>query len=310
MCIAAALGMRARSPAPFAGVLLATDFSPAAEHALARTARLPLGRRARIVLLSVTDGGIPRARRAEVEARVRERLDEAAERLRGLVRAAGGRGVVVEAHRCTGQPYVEIIRRARRERVDLVVLGRHGARPLQRLFVGSTAERVVRLGDTPVLVVSRPSPARYARPLAAVDLSEGSRRVIDLARRLTGDQARQLLLCHAFEVPFKGLISYGTGDAERLSRAARREALAACRALCDTLGGSELACRAVVVEGDPRVVVQRVAEKRRADLVVVGTHGRSGLAHVLLGSVAEWTLRHVGCDVAVARPARLSFARP
>jgi nucleotide-binding universal stress UspA family protein len=49
---------------------------------------------------------------------------------------------------------------------------------------------------------------------------------------------------------------------------------------------------------------------RRADLIAVGTHGRSGIAHALIGSVAEWVIQTAACDVLVARPARVSFELP
>ena len=54
-------------------------------------------------------------------------------------------------------------------------------------------------------------------------------------------------------------------------------------------------------EGDARQVILDVAAERAADLVALGTHGRSGVAHVLLGSVAEAVIRAAGCDVLVAR---------
>lgn len=301
--------MAGRTPTPLSEVLLATDFSPPASHALARVARLPLAKRARIRLLFVLDARIPRRDRREAETRARERLDAAGGRLRALLRESGDGPATVETELCAGKPYVEIIRRARRDAADLVVLGRHGERPLHDLFIGSTAERVARMGDAPILVVARPAARPYTRPLVALDLLDTSRRVLDLARRLTAGKERQLLVCHAFEVPFKGLVAYGVDDARRLSREARREALAACRSVCASIGEG-VACKPVVVEGDARLVVHAEAERRRADLIVVGTHGRSGLSHVLIGSVAEWILRHASCDVAIARPARFSFARP
>lgn len=62
--------------------------------------------------------------------------------------------------------------------------------------------------------------------------------------------------------------------------------------------------------GDARSVILSEAARIRADLVVLGTHGRSGLAHMLLGSVAEWILVNARTDVLVARPVRFTFEVP
>ena len=66
----------------------------------------------------------------------------------------------------------------------------------------------------------------------------------------------------------------------------------------------------VVGRGDPRGIVFHEAVQRGSDLIAVGTHGRSGLSHVLLGSVAEWLIRNAQCDILVARPHRFSFELP
>ena len=66
----------------------------------------------------------------------------------------------------------------------------------------------------------------------------------------------------------------------------------------------------VIVRGDPRTALLAETVRRRADLVAVGTHGRSGIAHALIGSVAEWVIQTAACDVLVARPARVSFELP
>lgn len=57
-----------------------------------------------------------------------------------------------------------------------------------------------------------------------------------------------------------------------------------------------------VVRGDPRLKILNEANRRQADLLAVGTHGRSGLSHAMLGSVAEWVIRPAECDVLVAQP--------
>jgi len=81
----------------------------------------------------------------------------------------------VRVHVATGKQFVEIIRRAREEGAELVVLGAHGEHFFKDLLLGTTAEKVVRKGDRLVLVVKRPARGAYRRVLAAVDFSENSR---------------------------------------------------------------------------------------------------------------------------------------
>jgi hypothetical protein len=71
-----------------------------------------------------------------------------------------------------GTPFVEIIRRAREEAANLILVGAHGAQFIKDLLFGTTAEKVVRKGDRPVLVVKRPTRGPYRRVLAATDFSD------------------------------------------------------------------------------------------------------------------------------------------
>jgi nucleotide-binding universal stress UspA family protein len=65
-----------------------------------------------------------------------------------------------------------------------------------------------------------------------------------------------------------------------------------------------------VRQGDPRSVVLAAAARLEADVLAVGTHGRAGIAHALVGSVAEWVITAATCDVLIARPVRFSFELP
>jgi len=72
----------------------------------------------------------------------------------------------------SGEAFVEIIRRSRSLGAELIVIGRHGRRPVRDMFIGTTAERVIRKGDVPVLVVNRKPRSPYRRPLIATDLED------------------------------------------------------------------------------------------------------------------------------------------
>lgn len=287
-------------------VVVATDFSPGAASAAERAALLPLAPGATIHLVHVLPDSMPAQLVDEARRRAASALGDAAADLRRRV-TGGGAAPVVEHALLAGKPYVELIRFARLRAADLMVVGRHAPGALRGLL-GTTAERVVRKGDVPVLLVNEAVRGPYSRPLVALDLSETSRRETDLASALLPDDAPELALVHAYHVALGGWI--GPSVQQEYRREVHADALRRTREVSDRLQAAGLACRAHLVEGEPRMEVLRLAVEDRADLLVLGTHARAGISHALLGSVAEWLVRSAPCDVAVTRPARFTFEPP
>jgi nucleotide-binding universal stress UspA family protein len=150
------------------------------------------------------------------------------------------------------------------------------------------------------------------RPLVAVDCSETSRHAVELAWRLADPGAPTLEVVHAYAAIPDGTIRRAGFSAEESLQyhlEARRSAEAAVEAF---VRAGDLAgrVRVVVREGDTRQQILQAAWQHDADLVAVGTHGRSGIVHALLGSVAEAVIRGASCDVLVARSAGTSFELP
>lgn len=299
-------------PAPFEHIFVATDFSAGADRALARAARLPLARGGRISVVHTLSDRLPERARADVEKFARRHLELAGSRLRKAVVALKRRDITVSSEICQGRPYVEIVRHARAVAADLIVIGRHGRRPVRDMFIGSTAERVIRAGDLPVLVVNRTASRAYRRPLVAVDLEDTSRSVVTAIVRSLGPEVTSCTLAHAYHVPFEGFVTPGVspGAVTDLRKEYRQAAVSGLARFQATLSKLGMHWETVVVRGDPRTALLAEVDRQRADLVAVGTHGRSGIAHALIGSVAEWIIQTAPCDVLVARPARVSFELP
>ena len=95
-------------------------------------------------------------------------------------------------------------------------------------------------------------------------------------------------------------------DATETRQAAER----ALEARPDKEWGQDLKIRRVVRTGNPFVEIVRYAREENVDLIVLGTHGRTGLVHVLLGSIAEQVVRQAGCPVLTVRPKTHSFVMP
>lgn len=184
----------------------------------------------------------------------------------------------------------------------LVVVGTHGRTGLSHLWAGSVAERMVRFSPTSVLVLREPAPPTPLRILFAVDLSEDSAALAaalaGLAERLgatvdllTVDQPPMIAPVMDAPALYSLLASYVEESriekSGRLNRSAEANFPPILRGRCVVETG-------VPLEG----ILSHAAE---ADLVVVGTHGRAGLAHALIGSVAERVVRRATRPVLVLR---------
>jgi nucleotide-binding universal stress UspA family protein len=190
--------------------------------------------------------------------------------------------------------------------VDMIVMGSHGRRGFRRLLLGSVTEEVIRAGRWPVLTIRSSPEAKahspnYAMILAPVDFSAhselGVKAAADLARRFSG----QLSLVHVIDIPIIPEI-YGPVAAPAVD--AKRAAAQAGQRL------SELAERVapdIDVQTEVRVggaahEILEAAEEREADLIVLPTHGFSGLDRLLMGSVTEAVLRRAECPVLTLKP--------
>ncbi len=307
------MGKRA-TPSRLRVICAATDFSTPARRAVARAVLLAEAHRARLVVFNALD--IP----ADGLEAMGASPSELARHFRGqlrreVVRASreGGRRRVESDFRF-GKPFVEIVRAAREAGSELIVLGAHGERGVRESLLGTTAEKVIRKSELPVLVVKRPPRREYVRVLVALDFSEYSRKALELALRVAPGACLHLL--HAYgSLSQMRLAQAGLGGILRTAdAAAAREQLERVRAAMDEflaridLRGHEP--RIHLEEGSPETRLPEAVKAVRPGLLVVGTHGRTGLAHAMLGSVAETAIREAPSDVLVARAGRAEFRLP
>lgn len=289
--------------APLTSVVVATDFSPTADHALARALQLPLAPGAKVELLHVVPAEL------SDQTRQREEVRAALDRLAATTRAAG-RELRVEPRIERGQTHVEIIRASRRASADLVVIGRHGRRTIKDRLLGTTAARVVRKGDVPVLVVGREPAGPYRSPLIATDLQDAANWVFEVCLRVLGPEVRAIDVVHAYHVPFEGLVSPASPELSSYRTSFQTDAAARLDAMLSGFAATGVTWRPILRLGDPRMVVLDAALVCASDLLALGTHGRTGLAHALLGSVAETLVDASPCDVLISRPVRFAFEAP
>jgi universal stress protein A len=192
---------------------------------------------------------------------------------------------------------------------DLIVLGTHGRHGIRRLL-GSTANAVLHGTERNVLAVRvpgkdvevRPAKDKYRRILAAIDLSDESHQVLDIAQILGDQEHAELRVVHVikpFQHAYAGINPATISD---VGIQFEKEAAEQARAELQTIAISRgLPKDAVSVRhGTPPVEIQSLAEELDCDMLVVGTHGKHGV-QLLLGSVANAVIHGTKCDVLAVR---------
>lgn len=292
---------------PIRHVVAATDFSEAAAVGLAWAARIARTHGARLTLVHAVAPPMPVADFAAPPLHVDQELrDSAQKRLEQSLEEATLDGVDAEAALRDGTPSQAVNELAREVHADLVVVGTRGLTGFRHLLLGSTAERIVQKCPAPVLSV-HPEDGEPDDPprtiLVPTDFSEDADAALRAAQRTlseAGPETRVLLL-HVFHIPAE-YRSYGPSGSffeftEELGETLRER----IEELAKPFRDQGLTVDPIVAEGIPAEVIVRIAEEWDVDLIAMGTHGRSGLAHLLLGSTAERVVQHADCPVLTVR---------
>jgi nucleotide-binding universal stress UspA family protein len=288
----------------FRSLLVPLDLSPLTDRVLGRVARLPLAPRARVTLLHAVPHSLPLGadRRAARDAK------QAVAEMRAQMLSLLPNGVSVGVQVTIDSPASAIAAAADSSEAELVVMGRGSPRGLRDAVLGSTAERVIRKSQVPVLAVRTPARAAYRRPMVALDIDECAKDVVQFLLRLLPEPRPPVSVVHAYDVPFRELRypHLTEEDFAEVRDHYRQEALAGLtRIMREEAPAEEVSrWRLHTKLGNPRAVVLKAAKQGRADVLALATHGYSGVAHTFLGTVAGDLLRHVACDVLVVPPRR------
>lgn len=288
-------------------LLVATDFSETAEAAADWAVEIASARGRRVHLMHVLTLPPPRPHYAPAPPDLQNALRNAAtQQLEAEAKRLSGRGVEIETILEVGIPSQTLVRMAEELDTALLVIGTRGLTGLSHLLLGSTAERVVQKAPCPVLTV-HPEDRGKHRDLSTVlvptDFSEDARKAVHVAHGLLEnlDEAR-LILLHAFNLPIEytayGPIPTSVNYLKDTGIEAERQLEEVATDL-EKLEGLEV--ETLAREGYPPEVICEEAIQQEADLIVMGTHGRSGLAHLLLGSTAERVVQKAPCPVMTVR---------
>ncbi|MBO0900950.1 universal stress protein [Cellulomonas sp. zg-ZUI222] len=240
-----------------------------------------------------------RAASAYVRDGAREVAEEGAQVAREAVP-----GIEVEAVLDDGPPARALVDRA----VDapLIVLGRQGSARLSGVLMGSVALATLQHAPCPVVIVPRTSPEEAPTDLVVVGV-DGSRQAlgaVEAAGRYAARTGARLRVVACWQGPLHGrsladwVRDHPDVSPDDVARRAAEDSLERARTLLRDRY-PDVQVETLVEEGPAARVLARHAEK--ADLLVVGTRGRSGLAGLVLGSVSQWLVARAACPVLVSR---------
>jgi nucleotide-binding universal stress UspA family protein len=290
-------------------VLVATDFSSSADEAIRQADAWARRRRAELSVMHVAFRFLPMhplfpqrnqgdlSDLVALESQLAEQLTDRVASLTGRV----GDEFTVDVD--FGEPYAAIVKRAEETAAGLLVVGSTGATELERVPLGSVAEKVVRNAHGSVLV-ARPVPGSGVI-LVASDLSDPAQPAVEAAAREAQARDARLVVFHELE-PWTtlpdGLGVLGPLPAEPDARTLEQVRQAVTEILKGQLGRFGVPGEVrVAASGDPASAIARAAREENADLVVVANRGRTGLARLALGSVAETVVRRAHCSVLAVR---------
>lgn len=280
-------------------IAVATDFSPRSDRAIRRGVLCSRTSGARLSLIHVVDDDQPRYL-------VDSACANAAVLLRDLARSLGEvDGVESEYRVVTGDAFDGIARTVSELVADVLVIGPHRRQLLRDVFVGTTAERAIRASPVPTLMANAVPTGPYRRVLIGVDLSSCSAAAVRVLSGLTFVHAAAVSIVYLFDAPEVALLARASASREAIDHHLKSQEGEAVRSLQAFLADLPVAPVRTLARfsefGTARTLLE-VAEESRADLIVVGTHGRSGLSKALLGSVAEAVLRDATIDVLAIPP--------
>jgi len=277
-------------------MLVAIDGSESSMHALKESFKLARNEKSWITVVSVVPeytGDLDMVAVGNVMTSIRKPCEDALHKAQELAKA---KGALIKTVCEEGEAYERIIDLAEAENCELIVMGRRGLSRLERALMGSVTARVIGHSSIDVLVVPLAAEIGWKMILLATDGSRyskvASERAIDFAFQYSG----QLGVVSVVDVPaeFYGeapdvvedLINKAKGYVDDVKRQAE---------------ASGIKTEAFVMEGDAYKAILDLAKEQNANTIIMGSHGKTGLRRLLMGSVTEKVIGYSSCPVLVVK---------
>lgn len=281
----------------FTNILAAVDFSLASDQAVRYALSLADRFEARLTLAHVVPSSAVANYAFPVETFQSERqaYEQARKRLPESISAEDHDRIRLRSIVKTGDVRDELMHILAEEKADLLVMGTHGRRGVERLLIGSTTESMLRRSPTPVLTVSVPRPAdvpkqSFRQILYATDYSENAKTGFHYALELSRSFGAELVVLHVLD----RLELWGSELIGQLPDAithVREASVRQMEKLIASEPSSGRTARVAVIEGAPHHEIVDYADRTGADLIVLNIQSKSFLERAMLGSTAERVIR-------------------
>lgn len=274
-------------------VLVATDFSTRSDRALRRATLLARQHSASLAIIHVVDDD-------RAERLVANERDVAQELLDALAANLTADGLDCRARLYMGAAVDGVTRAADELDADLTVVGPHRRDILKDIFTGTTVDRIIRKSRRPVLMANSMPASNYSGVLIGVDMSPGAANAVSVAKALGLLREAQVGIVHAFSAPAYGLMirtSVTSAELKKYIEGERAKADQGLQKWLQPLGLKPDYKILELPELSTANLINECARLKKADLIVIGSKGSTGLEKILLGSVAEDVLKYAEVDV-------------
>ena len=226
-------------------------------------------------------------------------LDSAQHHLEQFISAESSKRVEIRTMLKIGDVRGELLRIIDDEKIDMVVMGSHGRRNLEKFFLGSTTEHLLRKVPVPVLTVSHPEPqsavqepAPFRRIVYATDISENAEIGLSYTAELARAFNARLTLLHTVDLAGSNYWAFGAPGVPAFDYAALKdEALQRLQQILKSEQTSGIEAEAIVLEGAAHSTIADFVKESNADLLVLNLQSKGILERVMLGATAERVIR-------------------
>ena len=277
-------------------ILVAVDGSESSRNALRQAFRLAVEEKCWITVTSVIQpytGDLDLTGVKDVQASLRKPCDEA---LAEAQKIAEDERALIKTVCEEGETYERIVDLADAENCDVIVMGRRGLKKIDRTLVGSVTARVIGHTQRDVLVVPAGTTLGWKKILVATDGSKFSgiaiNKAIDFAKAYGGS----LVVVSVVDVPTEFYAEAPQAVEDMVRKA--KEFTTAVREQAEAAG---VKAEIYIGEAEAFEAIVKLAKDQTVNMIVVGSHGRTGLRRLLMGSVTEKVIGHAPCPVLVVK---------
>jgi nucleotide-binding universal stress UspA family protein len=277
-------------------ILVAVDSSESGRNALHQAFKLANEEKCWITVTSVVppyEGEIELLGVKDIRASLRKPCEDALAEVEKIARTER---MLVKTVCEEGEVHERIVDLADAENCDVIVMGRSSGRRIERALIGSVTARVIGHTQRDVLVVPNSSIVGWKKIVLATDGSKFSAAAAEKAISFALSYGGELLIVSVADVPAE-FYAEAPKAVEDLVRKARGY-VADVKKQAEAAG---VKAETFVGEAEAYEAITNLAKEQKADMIIIGSHGRTGLRRLLMGSVAEKVIGYAPCPVLVVR---------